>query len=994
MNLCNIIRLIKLITMISIICYSSIAFSQARKSQINESALSVSQPLPTHYKSTNNGIISIELVEWQHENYVKGFLGNLDCSPDEGIGYHWLIMNLLVTNISDRDLDIIAPVLGITLIDTDNYHYDISTQCVSDDELKYATHLESGGKTKLKIKFAIPKSATVKRLKWKNYPDHARNTMEFYNEENIPVSGNSSLKAEGNHESSIEPESKNYTADSYKYLSQVSLDGLLLSSIADAAITHDGKPHDFPALQLKKPISVLCDSGETECDTALGVTLIQLVLKDTQFEQFKSLKGKQTRVEGNLFQSHTGHHYTSVLLDVQSIDSRNPLRNTMPETLENRDAKSRSNESAAKFSLTSGVLEKIFDPQMLNVDLAYFESITGPAKKTNKNKKQYIVDNCYVTVTANGGTIKSFHLSISEECSFDLNKYLIHFSGAFPPIHRMTFGDFSSITNGGTFFADCLLGCPNTTDPLIYEYWKGSHADLDNLSVMLEVSLSDTTSIDAAGKWRREMEINEGNQWIENKLFNCDGKYNRFALESFREVVISGITIGNEIEHPPCPVPLTGVSSTENEYVKKPNLYALVIGVSEYNDTDLNLLYPAKDAKDFSNALKRQEGGLYASYYVRLLQNPEKKDIYNGLRWLLGEVTDKDMAVLYLSGHGQMEESNDYYFLTKESNPRNLKDTAVSYFYIKEIISKISGKTLLFVDTTHEVSKVITKSAASSDEIFLNTPDSDYPNMNYNTINDNQTKEAVNKFNSAENGVIVFASSTGKQLTEENPKLGNSAFAKALIEGLDGAANITIDGAITINHLDLYLSERVKKLTGNKQTPVTTKPEVISDFPIAMKVVGTDHEGNESSYNYSYEVNNWVLSLRPTVKSWHEISGKINERKKNEGFLNEINIYTDCDRYLISLNQLFNSPGLDKKSRASGKPSIRFHMNSGKYKLNYLGMQHGVQTFNLDSSTWDALKNAKWAKLSFVGEDEIPVEIKFEMINLPLLMRAIDSSCK
>lgn len=572
MNPRNIIHLIKLITMISMICYSSIAFSQERKSQINGSASSVSQPLPTHYKSTNNSIISIELVEWQHQNYVKGFLGNLDCSPDEGIGYHWLIMNLLVTNISDSDLDNIAPVPAITLIDTDNYHYDISTQCVSGDELKYATHLEPGGKTKIKIKFAIPKPSTVKILKWKDFPGRAKNIMEFYNEENIPVSGASSLKAEGIHESSIRQESKTDTADSYNYLSQVSLDGILLSSIADATITHDGNPHDFPALQLIKPISLICDTGETECDTALGVTLLQLVLKDTQFEQFKSLKGKKARVEGNLFQAHTGHHYTSVLLDVKSIKSSNPLRNTMPEELENRNAQLRSSESSEKYSRSSSILDKIFDPKMLDVELAFFESITGPAKKQIENKKQYIVDNCYVTVTVQGGTVKSLHLSLWENCSFDLNKYLIHFSGAFPPIHRMTFGDFSSITNGGAFFADCLLGCPNTADPLIYEYWRGSHADLDNLSVMLEVSLSDTTSIDAAGKWRRVMEINEGNQWIENKLFNCDGKYNRLALDSFRNVVISGITIGYEIEHPPCPVLLNDISSAVTEYVKKPNL--------------------------------------------------------------------------------------------------------------------------------------------------------------------------------------------------------------------------------------------------------------------------------------------------------------------------------------------------------------------------------------------------------------------------------------
>lgn len=38
-----------------------------------------------------------------------------------------------------------------------------------------------------------------------------------------------------------------------------------------------------------------------------------------------------------------------------------------------------------------------------------------------------------------------------------------------------------------------------------------------------------------------------------------------------------------------------------------------------------------------------------------------------------------------------------------------------------------------------------------------------------------------------------------------------------------------------INMLDLYLSERVKELTGCKQTPTTTKPQTIQGFPIAVR---------------------------------------------------------------------------------------------------------------------------------------------------------------
>ncbi len=93
----------------------------------------------------------------------------------------------------------------------------------------------------------------------------------------------------------------------------------------------------------------------------------------------------------------------------------------------------------------------------------------------------------------------------------------------------------------------------------------------------------------------------------------------------------------------------------------------------------------------------------------------------------------------------------------------------------------------------------------------------------------------INELASAENGAIVFAASTGNQYSLEDRAWRNGAFTKALVEGISGKADYTGKGKITINMLDLYLSERVKELTRGKQTPTTTKPNTISDFPVAVK---------------------------------------------------------------------------------------------------------------------------------------------------------------
>jgi len=65
--------------------------------------------------------------------------------------------------------------------------------------------------------------------------------------------------------------------------------------------------------------------------------------------------------------------------------------------------------------------------------------------------------------------------------------------------------------------------------------------------------------------------------------------------------------------------------------------------------------------------------------------------------------------------------------------------------------------------------------------------------------------------------------------------LGVGAFTKAVVEGLQGKAAPLGRGKITVNMLDAFIAERVKELTKGRQTPVTTKPVTVPDFPVAVR---------------------------------------------------------------------------------------------------------------------------------------------------------------
>ena len=83
---------------------------------------------------------------------------------------------------------------------------------------------------------------------------------------------------------------------------------------------------------------------------------------------------------------------------------------------------------------------------------------------------------------------------------------------------------------------------------------------------------------------------------------------------------------------------------------------------------------------------------------------------------------------------------------------------------------------------------------------------------------------------------MVFAASTGKQSSIESQDWGNGAFTKALLEGLNGKADLLgKDRTITINELDAWLADRVAQLTHGEQTPTTAKPQTIPNFPLAKR---------------------------------------------------------------------------------------------------------------------------------------------------------------
>jgi hypothetical protein len=265
---------------------------------------------------------------------------------------------------------------------------------------------------------------------------------------------------------------------------------------------------------------------------------------------------------------------------------------------------------------------------------------------------------------------------------------------------------------------------------------------------------------------------------------------------------------------------LVGSPNTPTAPDTRPKLVALLVGVRGYQNPKYDTLkFPDRDALDFAAALMGQKGldnGLYADVETKVVDTPNRANVIEGLYWLQHEATSRDIAVVFLSGHGIKDSRQKFWFLTRDADLSRLLLTAISNDDLAEILAGIPSKKVLFIDACH---------AGAMQVVGLKgAPEDVRPDMN----------KLVDDFAAAGSGLVVYAASTGSELAREDETDRHGAFAEALIEAIgEGKAESDTDGGITIDRLDDYLVKRVKELTGGEQHPVMNR-NLIPDFPLAV----------------------------------------------------------------------------------------------------------------------------------------------------------------
>lgn len=135
----------------------------------------------------------------------------------------------------------------------------------------------------------------------------------------------------------------------------------------------------------------------------------------------------------------------------------------------------------------------------------------------------------------------------------------------------------------------------------------------------------------------------------------------------------------------------------------QPQLYVLSVGISKYQNAAYNLQFADHDAEEFAKAWKSQTGGLYSKMQSKVLTNEQATaaNVRGMFDWVAPQVRPQDVVVVFMAGHGVMDDQQNYYLATHEVHLDRLRSTSVRWSDLYEFVVDLECKVLLFVDTCH-----------------------------------------------------------------------------------------------------------------------------------------------------------------------------------------------------------------------------------------------------------------------------------------------------
>jgi formylglycine-generating enzyme required for sulfatase activity len=251
-----------------------------------------------------------------------------------------------------------------------------------------------------------------------------------------------------------------------------------------------------------------------------------------------------------------------------------------------------------------------------------------------------------------------------------------------------------------------------------------------------------------------------------------------------------------------------GVFVTPSTGLPIGSVWGVFIGVSEYQQKELNLKYADKDAQALHAFFVAQFKGRIPADQFRLVTNKQatRGRILKEVSEVLRLAQPEDLVIVSLAQHGLPDASgHDLYFLTYNSDANLPEDQGVSRDdLLKQIARSKARKIVLLIDACHAGAF-----GASSTLLAM---------RNANAADINRMLVSMGQ---AQDGIAVLSASSAAERSQEGPQFcgGHGAFTCALLNGLKGAADNDGNGLVQMRELYDHTYREVKRLTTGYQNP-------------------------------------------------------------------------------------------------------------------------------------------------------------------------------
>jgi tetratricopeptide (TPR) repeat protein len=242
---------------------------------------------------------------------------------------------------------------------------------------------------------------------------------------------------------------------------------------------------------------------------------------------------------------------------------------------------------------------------------------------------------------------------------------------------------------------------------------------------------------------------------------------------------------------------------------------AVVVGISNYSNIS-KLRFAHRDAESFASYLRSPAGGSLTENEIRLLTEEKATyaQIVNALYWLIGESQPNDKAIIYFSGHGDVETNipNMGFLLTYDTPKTNYMLGAISIMNLQTIITTLA--------VTKQVQVLMIADACRSG------------NLASSGAVGSQTTALLLAKQFANEVKIMSCGPDELSLENEIWGGGHSVFSFYLLKGLKGLADTDKDREVSLKEIERFLQDSVEMATRSIR-PQTPQAEGDSRFTVA-----------------------------------------------------------------------------------------------------------------------------------------------------------------